>query len=59
MAFDIVVWAAVAWMMLMVFMVSTKNFSSMFLFKIAPFVISIALAVFWAIERGFIIHTGG
>jgi len=56
MIFDIVVWLAVVWMMLMVFMMSTKNFQSMFIFKILPFVISIALAVGWAAERGFILN---
>jgi hypothetical protein len=59
MIFDITVWSAVVWMMLMVFMMSTGNLRSMLIFKIAPLVISIALAVTWAVERGYIINMGG
>jgi len=56
--FDTVVWAAVIWMMLIVFIMSTKNFRSLFVFKILPTIISIALAVGWAAERGFILSMG-
>lgn len=58
MLFDIVVWAAVIWTMLMVFMLSTKNIPSLFFFKILPTIISIALAVGWAADRGFILNVG-
>ena len=59
MIFDITVWSAVAWMMFMVFAMNTDNYRSMFLFKILPLIISIALAVTWATERGYLINTGG
>jgi hypothetical protein len=59
MGLDISIWTAVAWLMFICFALNTKNYFSMFVFKITPFIISVALAVFWAMERGFIINTGG
>lgn len=59
MIFDIIVWSAVTWMMFLAFALTTKNFQSMFLFKVLPFIISVALAVAWASERGYIINMGG
>lgn len=59
MVFDIVVWAAVAWMMFMSYLMNTNSVWSGIFFKVVPFAISIALAVVWALERGFIINTGG
>jgi len=59
MAFNISVWLAVAWMMFMVFAIDTNNYRAMFIYKITPFAIGASLLVFWAMERGFIINTGG
>ena len=59
MIFDIIVWSAVTWMMFLAFALATKNYQSMFLFKVLPFIISVALAVAWASERGYIINMGG
>ena len=59
MIFDITVWTAVVWMMFIVFAMNTENYRSMFVFKILPVIISFALAVTWAVERGYIINTGG
>ena len=59
MGLDISVWLAVAWLVFMCFALDTHTYRAMFLFKIAPLVIGVSLAVFWAVERGFIINTGG
>ena len=59
MAFDISVWLAVTWMMFMVFAIDTSRYRAMFIYKIVPFAISAALLVLWAMDRGFIINTGG
>lgn len=59
MGLDIAAWAAVAWLVFIAFALDTHNYRSMFIFKIVPFAISAALAVFWAMERGFLINTGG
>jgi hypothetical protein len=59
MAFDIVVWATVIWMAVIAYIMETENFHSKLVFKIVPTFLSIALAVVWALERGFIINIGG
>jgi hypothetical protein len=59
MGLDIAVWTAVAWLLFIAFALDTSNLRSLFVFKIVPFAISAALAVFWAMERGFLINTGG
>ena len=59
MAFDISVWLAVAWMIFMVFALETGNYRAMFIYKIVPFAISASLLVLWAMERGYLINTGG
>ena len=59
MAFDISVWLAVAWMLFMMFMIDTHTYRTVFVYKIAPFVLSASLLVLWAMERGYLINTGG
>ena len=59
MGLDISVWLSVAWLVFLGFALDTHTYRALFVFKIAPFAIGASLLVFWAVERGFIINTGG